>query len=123
MRKIILASMLSLTAFASFAVEPITAGLGTTATAVTGLQGYACYVSNLDTECKTAISSSAIAFVAFLFKEEIAQVQPDAHNFLVGEEISLALADQMNAIRNEVPEASDLSDEELAVLMLQISNQ
>lgn len=63
---------------------------------------------------------TSISTAGLYDKQEIEQVSVDAYNFLAGEEMTLALEHQMNAIRKKLPEAQDMSDEEVAVLMLEI---
>lgn len=66
-------------------------------------------------------SSSVVGTISdplMWLKEEIRQVQPDAYNFLAGEEKSYALDDVMMKIRTEMKELENASDEELATLMV-----
>ena len=58
-----------------------------------------------------------------IFKEEIQQIEVDAYNFLAGEEISLALEEQMAKVREAAPELADLSDEEIVTIMIEIANR
>lgn len=56
-----------------------------------------------------------------LLKEEAQEVEADAYNFLAGEEISLALAEQMNKMREAFPKLANSSDEEVIALMLEMA--
>lgn len=121
MKNLILASLISVVSVSANA-EAISAGLGTTATAVTILQGGACIYQYEKKECQLFTVSSIAAVLGSALKEEIAQVEADAHNFLAGEELSLALEQQLEAVRNASAEAAELSDLELAAVLIQISN-
>lgn len=55
-------------------------------------------------------------------KEEMKEVEADAYNFLAGEELSLALEEQMAKVRELAPELADATDEELVAVMIQITN-
>ena len=123
MKHLILASMLTFSSLAVHA-EAISAAFGTTATAMTAMEIMACDWGSSQ-ECKAyrlLMSASAVSAIVAILKEDIAQIQPDAHNFLAGEEISLALEEQMNAARALSSEAAALSDEDLAIAMIQIAN-
>lgn len=63
------------------------------------------------------ISTSTV----LLLKEEAQQVEADAYNFLAGEEISLALEEQMNKMREAFPELVNSSDEEVIALILEVA--
>lgn len=56
-----------------------------------------------------------------LLKEDAYQVEADAYNFLAGEEITLALAEQMEKIREIAPELENATDEELVALTIFIA--
>lgn len=53
-----------------------------------------------------------------VWKEEIAQVQPDMHAFLAGEEMTLALEEVLKKARENSSEISEVSDEELTVALI-----
>ena len=57
-----------------------------------------------------------------LLKEEMIHVKADAYNFLAGEEISLALEEQMEKVREAAPELATATDEEVVAVMIQITN-
>lgn len=67
-------------------------------------------------------TSSTISFFATTFgryKEEIRQVEPDAYQFLAGEEKTLALDHVINLIREDSEELHDLSDLEITSLIIE----
>lgn len=57
-----------------------------------------------------------------ILKEEVKETEVDAYNFLAGDDISLALAEQMEKIRASSEQASELSDSDIALLIIQIAN-
>ena len=57
-----------------------------------------------------------------LLKEEAKIVEPDAYQFLAGEEMSLMLEETINKAREEHQEVAQLSDKEIAVLLLETLN-
>lgn len=121
MKNLILASLLSVLSVSAGA-EAISSALLGTGAAVTTFNAIDCVTKAEDKvqHCYFAATSSTV-LVAAVLKEELAQVAPDAHNFLAGEEISLALEEQMNNVRNEISEAREMSNEEVAVLILEIA--
>lgn len=66
----------------------------------------------------TAPVSSTV--LAVLLKEDIQQVEGDAYNYLAGEEISLALEEQMNKMREQFPALAEKSDEFVIATMLEL---
>lgn len=67
-------------------------------------------------------TSSTISFFATTFsryKEEIRQVEPDAYEYLAGEEKTLALDHVINLIREDSAELHDLSDLEITTLLIE----
>ena len=83
-----------------------------------------CDTSNSEcTTIKTASVTLTIVSSVLLLKEDIQQVEADAYNFLAGEEISLALEEQMAKVREAAPELADLSDEEIVTIMIEIANR
>lgn len=67
----------------------------------------------------TAGVSVTTSSFLLLLKEDIQQVEPDAYNFLAGEDMTLALADIIDQLREKAPELLEKSDEEMAVLLLE----
>lgn len=66
----------------------------------------------------TAPVSSTV--LAVLLKEDIQQVEADAYNVLAGEEISLALEEQINKMRETFPTLAEESDEFIIATMLEL---
>lgn len=66
----------------------------------------------------TAPVSSTV--LAVLLKEDIQQVESDAYNVLAGEEISLALEEQINKMRETFPTLAEESDEFVIATMLEL---
>ena len=76
-------------------------------------RGYACGGATV-----TAPVSSSVLLL--LLKEDIAQVEADAYNTLAGEEISLALEEQINKMRETFPALAEESDEFVIASMLEL---
>lgn len=57
-----------------------------------------------------------------LLKEEAKMVEPDAYQFLAGEEMTLMLEETINKTREENQEVSHLSDKEIVLLYLETLN-
>ena len=62
-----------------------------------------------------ALSLSSVA----LLKEEVKHVEADAYAFLAGEEMSLALEEAIENARHNHQELNELSDRNIAVLLVQ----
>lgn len=111
------------------AVEPLSASAGIVTTTV----GTVCAIDFISSPSDSAgwgcfagvvyspLSSSTV-YGLLLLKEDMQQVSPDAYNFLAGEEISLALEEQMNRVRENAPELADASPEQIAAVMLEIAH-
>lgn len=99
-------------------------GAGLLATSIFPTSGVIfCTGHGAPAECPYLVSSTQVLTttgVVLLLKEDIVQVQPDIYNFLAGEEITLALEEQMKKVRRNIPELAEASDEEVASTMLQI---
>ena len=121
MKNLILASILSVVSVSASA-EVVSSALLATGMFGTTVNAVDCVSKSTDKvkNCYFAATSSTV-LVAAVLREEVAQVTPDALNFLAGEEISLALEEQIHNVRNQISEAQDLSDEEVAVMILEIS--
>lgn len=121
MKNLILASLLAVVSVSASA-EVISSALLGTGMFGTTVNAVDCVTKSSDKvkNCYFAATSSTV-LVAAVLREEVAQVVPDAQHFLAGEEMTLALEEQMDNIRNQIPEAQDLSDEEVAVMILEIS--
>lgn len=123
MKKFIFASLFVIST-STFASDPIMGAFTTTGGFVTTMNIYDCVAKEGDNRfgrCYLAATSSTV-LGAVVLKEDLAGVEPDIYNFLAGEEISLALEQQIHAVREEIPEAQEMSDEEVAALMLEIIN-
>lgn len=65
----------------------------------------------------SSISTTATTFGDF--KEEIRQVEPDALQFLAGEDKTLALDHVLNLVRESSEELQNISDLELTALLIE----
>lgn len=57
-----------------------------------------------------------------LLKEEAKMVEPDAYQYLAGEEMTLHLEETINKAREEHPELAQLDDKDVAILLLETLN-
>ena len=55
-----------------------------------------------------------------IWKEEVAQVQPDMYAFLAGENMSLALEEVLKKARENTTDLPELSDEDLTVALINL---
>ena len=123
MKKLILGLMFVLSTQAFASVVPEVVGLTSLPTVVPTYLVKCFTVGGSNDECSAAMTASTItaptsSTTLLLLKEEAAQVEPDAYQFLAGEEKSLALAEVMDHMREAFPELKEASDEEVAALML-----
>ena len=74
------------------------------------------YKSNcvIYTTTGVALSISSVA----LLKEEVKHVEPDVYAYLAGEEMTLALEEVVNEVREQAPELQNSSNEEIVSLLV-----
>lgn len=108
--------MASLTASAS----TISGALSTTGGAVTSLEATSCVFNGTASEASTcsAVSTLSSSITSVNNKEDLQQVEADAFNFLAGEEMTLALREQIENIRLSVVETQNLNDQEVSFLII-----
>jgi hypothetical protein len=80
-------------------------------------QAYSCMIL---TTIAPISSTTVLALVAL--KEEVAQVEQDAYNFMAGEGLSEALKEMINAVKAEQEELAHLSDKEVAAILVETLN-
>lgn len=86
----------------------------------------ACVINGGDDEygiCQASImlgGTTLVTSAIVLLKEEMQEVQADAHNFLAGEEMTLALAEVITKVREQAPELQSETDEQIVAAIAQI---
>lgn len=124
MKKSLLIVLLALSSQVFASVIPEAVGLTSLPTVVPTYIVKCFTVGGNNDECSAAMTASTITAptstttALVLLKEDIAQVEPDTYQYLAGEDMSLALADVIEKMREAFPELRNVSDEEVATLML-----
>ena len=119
MKKIILSSFFILASLSASA-SGLSGALSTTAGAVSSLEASSCIVNGSSSEARTcaAVSSLSSSITSVNNKEDLKQVEADAYNFLAGEEMTLALQEQIENVRFSVIETQNMNDQEVAFLII-----
>lgn len=82
----------------------------------TTCKGDSCYGTLVLLPLSTVEAVSTTLVV--LLKEEVVQAEPDAINFLAGEDMTLALEELLAEVRARHPELNQVNDEELVSFIL-----
>lgn len=125
--KLLLAAFLTITSFSALALEPTPLALSSYTSG--GPVGWiVCPKPNGNSGDIAAVMCSGISSTGLtltlsvvLLKEEVKHVESDAYSFLAGEDMTLALAEMIQVARSENQDLADLSDQEVAMILLQIS--
>ena len=122
MKHLLIAIVLTTSAFSAMALDDQISSSNVNIFVSSGRMWDKCKSGDGNGCMASSSTSSTISFFATTFgryKEEIRQVEPDAYQFLAGEEKTLALDHVLNLVRDSSEELQNISDLELTTLFIE----